>query len=237
MGEFWMGTGCLLVYFVVCASVALIARRLVWIPNEVFRKTLHLILLGSLLIWVLCFRTWWIAALSAVLFEIVVYPILKIAERWTGYSELVTERKKGELKSSLIIVFTMFAIVISICWGWQNDKMLVLASVYAWGFGDAAAALIGKRFGKHPIEGKHIEGRKSVEGTSAMFLVSLVCVSFILILRGGLTWQAVLLTAVVTAAVSAVVELFSLSGNDTITCPLAAMAVMLPLLHLLGGGV
>lgn len=237
MSEFLLGTGYLLVYFVICASAALILRLFIKVPNEVFRKILHGILLGSLLVWVLAFETWWIAVISVVIFEVFVYPILVIAERIKGYSQLLTERKSGELKSSLLIVFTMFAVVISICWGWLNDKLLVFACVYAWGFGDAAAALIGKWFGKHHIEGKHIEGRKSIEGTVAMFLVSLASVFAILMIRGGLAWPWVLLIAFITAVVSAVVELFSLHGNDTIFCPFAAMAVMLPLLHLLGGGV
>lgn len=237
MNEFLSGTGYLLIYFIVLASLAVVLRLLTRVPDEVFRKLLHGILLGSLLVWVLAFKTWWISVLSVVVFETAVYPILMVAERIKGYSRLLTERKSGELKRSLLIVFTMFAVVLSVCWGWLGDKLLVLASVYAWGFGDAAAALVGKRFGKHPLEGKHIEGRKSVEGTVAMFLVSLVSVFVILLLRGGLNWLPVLLVAVVTAGVSATVELFSMRGNDTIFCPLAAMAVMLPLLHLLGGGV
>ena len=86
-----------------------------------------------------------------------------------------------------------------------------------------------------PLTGRHIEGRKSVEGTVAMFLVSLVSVLVILSLRGGLPWYGLLLTAYVTAGVSAVVELYSLGGNDTVTCPLAAMAVLLPMTALFGG--
>lgn len=237
MSEFWLGTGCLLIYFAICASSAFILRIMTQVPNEVFRKILHGILLGSLLVWVLVFKTWWIAVLSVVVFEVTVYPILLLAERLKGYSQLVTERKAGELKSSLLIVFSMFAVVLCVCWGWLGDKILVLACVYAWGFGDAAAALVGKRFGRHPLEGKHIEGRKSVEGSLAMFAVSLLSVFVILMMRGDLSWPSVLLVATVTAAVSALVELFSMHGNDTIFCPLAAMTVMLPLLHLLGGGI
>ena len=44
-------------------------------------------------------------------------------------------------------------------------------------------------------------------------------------------------TAYVTASVCAVVELYSMSGNDTITCPLAAMAVLVPMTGVFGGAV
>lgn len=227
------GTGYSLCYYIICASAALGIRRMTRIPNEIFRKLLHCILLGSLLIYVFGFEIWWHAAASCVLLEAAVYPILRYFERFKGYSELVTERKSGELKNSLIVVFTMFAAVISVCWGWLGDKMLVLACIYAWGFGDAAAALIGKRFGKHRFP----NSKKSWEGTLSMFTVSFVSVAVILTCRGGMRWYGCGLTALIAAAVSAAVELYTPGGYDTITCPVAAMTVMLPLLHLFGGGV
>lgn len=236
MTELFSGTRSVLLYFLLAASTALLLRRLVRIPDEIFRKLLHCILLGSLLVWVLAFETWWMAALTAAIFTVAVYPILFLAERIQGYSQFVTERKSGELKSSLVLVFAMFILVLTVCWGWLGDKYVTLAALYAWGFGDAAAALVGKRFGKHPLTGRHIEGRKSVEGSLAMFLVSFLCVTVILMARGGLTAPVCLVIAGATAAVSTAAELFSLQGRDTITCPLAAMAVLLPLLHFLGGG-
>lgn len=38
-------------------------------------------------------------------------------------------------------------------WGWLGEKYLIIASVLAWGLGNAAA-LIGKRFGHYYIEGR-----------------------------------------------------------------------------------
>ncbi len=112
--------------------------------------------------------------------------------------------------------------------------MLALASIYAWGLGDAAAALIGKRFGKHHFKGAAIS-RKSWEGTLAMFAVSFVTVFTLLQFRGGLSPAGCIFSAAGTAAVSAAVELYTPNGMDTITCPLAAMAVLLPLVALFGG--
>ena len=177
MQDIFNGLGAIFVYFLVAASAALLLRRLVSIDDEVFRKLLHCILLGSLLIWTLVYAVWWHAALTAILFAFCVYPLLFFAERIDGFSAFVTERRRGELKNSLMIVFVMFAAVVCVCWGWLGDKLLALASVYAWGFGDAAAALVGKRFGRRALTGAHIEGRKSVEGSLAMFATSFVCVA------------------------------------------------------------
>lgn len=231
------GFGNVLVYFMVAASVALLLRRFVHIKDEVFRKGLHCILLGSLLVLVFSFSVWWQAALTALAFAVAAYPILCLAERVKGFSAFVTERTSGELKRSLLIVFFMFAVEISVCWGWLGDKLLVLACIYAWGFGDAAAALVGKHFGRHALTGTHIEGTKSVEGSLAMFTVSFVCVGVILALRGGLPLYGYILIPALTATGASVVELFSLHGMDTITCPLAATAIMLPLVYWIGGGI
>ena len=233
MQDFLTGTGYTLLYYCILAAAALLVRFLIRIPDEIFRKTLHGILLGSLLVYVFGFTVWYHAALSCLCFAAVVFPILYFFERFKNYSHMVTERHKGELKSSLIFVFSMFAAVISVCWGWLGERLLVIASVYAWGIGDAAAALIGKRFGRHKIPGT----KKSFEGSLSMFALSFVTVFLILYIRGGMSFGGIMITALATGAVSAAVEVYTPGGMDTISCPLAAMAVLLPLTAAFGGGI
>ena len=232
--EFLIGFGLLLGYFAVCATGALVLRRLVALPAEVFRKTLHIILLGSILVLTYGFVTWWVAAAAAVVFIVLVFPILAVLEHVPGYSALLTERKKGEIKRSLVVVFAMFAVLLCVCWGWLSLRYLVIASVLAWGLGDAAAALVGKRFGQHYIEGRLVEGRKSLEGTLAMFAVSFVTVAVVLLANGAVCWYGYVPISLLTAALCAVVELYTLGGMDTLTCPLTAAAVLIPLVHLWG---
>ena len=235
MQEVISGTSTILIYFIVAAGTALGCRCFIKIPNELFRKILHGILLGSLFIFIFAFDTWWIVALEAVAFAIIVYPILMFFEGFKGFSQLTTERKAGELKKSLLLVFFMFATVVIVCWGWMGDKYLVLASVSAWGFGDAAAAMIGKRFGKHKITWRYTDGKKSLEGSLAMFVVSMISVAIVLLIRGGLNLVGYVVVSSVVALVSAVAELYSKGGNDTVICPVSAMVVLLPLLYLFGG--
>lgn len=235
MNPIIQGTLNLILYFVIAAGLALTAHYLFPIPKEIFRKTLHFILLGSFLVFVFSYPTWQSAALAAIIFEVLVYPILAFFERYKGYSELTTERKHGELKASLMLVYTMFAIVVAVCWGVFEDKYLALASLYAWGIGDAFAALIGKKFGKHKIHAPKLDGKKSYEGTGSMFLVSFLTVTTILLCRGGLDIIPCLIIALLVAAVAALTELYSKDGNDTIICPLSAMVILLPLVYLFGG--
>lgn len=235
MNPTFIGILNLIIYFVVAVISAFSCRVLFPIPNEVFRKILHFVLLGSFYVLIVSFPTWKSAVLTAIVFEVLVYPILLFFERFRKFSEFTTERSSGELKHSLLLVYTMFAVVVSICWGIFCDKYLALTSLYAWGFGDAAAALIGKRFGKHKIKVTGSDGKKSYEGTAAMFLVSCITVFIILTLRGGLGQLPCIITAVVVGAVSAVSELYSKNGNDTVICPLLAMTGLLPLVSLFGG--
>lgn len=235
MGAVLHGTLNLILYFVIAAGLALTCHHLFPIPKELFRKILHFILLGSFLVFIFSYPTWQSATLAAIIFELAVWPILAFFERYRGYSELTTERKKGELKASLLLVFTMFAIVVSICWGVLGDKYLALASLYAWGIGDAFAALVGKKFGKHKIKAPKLDGKKSYEGTCSMFFISFLTVTIILLCRGGLGTVPCLIIALLVAAVAAFAELYSKNGNDTIICPLSAMVTLLPLVSLFGG--
>ena len=233
--ELLSGFGWLIGYFVICVICVLLVRLMVKMHTEYFRKILHFILLGSLVVFVYAFQTWWVSVIAAVVFAVIVFPILAFGERFKGYSELLTERKKGEIKRSLVIVFAMFAVVISVFWGWLDDKPLVVACVFTWGFGDASAALVGKRYGRHFLEGKMIEGRKSMEGTAAMFITSFISVAVILLIRGGMPWYGYITTSLITAGVCAVTELYTLDGFDTMTCPLASAAVIIPFTFLWGG--
>jgi len=234
LSEFLAGCGGLIGYFVPCAAAALLLRRLVAVPAEVFRKTLHMILLGSIFVLTYAFTTWWVSAAAALAFAAALFPVLALAERLPGYSALLTERKRGEIKRSLAVVFAMFAALISVCWGWLGEKYLVIASVLAWGLGDAAAALVGKRFGRHLIEGRLVEGRKSLEGTLAMFAVSFLTVMAVLLANRSMAWYGYAPVSALTAAACAVVELYTKDGMDTLTCPFAAAAVLIPLIHLAG---
>ena len=235
MTELLHGAGAVCIYFVVAASTAFALRMTRKIPDEIFRKGLHFILLGAYIPFITAFETWYLAALFAVVLEILIYPILAWFEHFQNYSSITTERKKGEFKHSLLLAFTMLAVAIAVCWGWLGDKLLVLACMYAWGVGDAFAALIGKRFGRHKIRLKFADRRKSVEGSLAMFLSSALSVAAVLLIRGGLSWGGYVVIPMAAAAVTTLVEMHTRGGMDTVTCPTAALLVILPLAQLFEG--
>jgi len=235
MQEFLHGAGVVCIYFAAAASAALLTRKLIKIPDEIFRKTLHFILLFSYIPFAFAFETWWRSVLLTVLLELLIYPALALAERLPMFSSFVTERKHGEFKQSMLLAFTMLAVCNTVCWGLLGDQYLGLACMYAWGVGDAFAALIGKRFGNHRITWKYADKHKSVEGSAAMFLTSAIAVASVLLAHDHLTLPAYIVIPAAGAAVSTLVEMVTKDGRDTIYCPTAAMLVMIPLMALFGG--
>ena len=101
-----------------------------------------------------------------------------------------------------------------------------------WGFGDAAAALVGKRFGKHKTGLKFADPEKTWEGTSAMWVASFIVGTAVLLVISGAPWYYCLAASAVTSVFGAYTELISKGGNDTVTVPVVNCAVLL-ILHLI----
>ena len=235
MQEFLNGAGIVCLYFAAAASSAFALRWLIRIPDELFRKILHFILLLSYIPFAFAFETWWRSVLLTVIMEALIYPVLAWAERLRGFGTFVNQRKGGEFKHSLLLAFTMLAVCNTVCWGLLGDKYLGLACMYAWGVGDAFAALVGKRFGRHKIKWKLADPHKSLEGSAAMFVTSALAVAGVLLAHNHLSPAACVLIPLAGAATATLVEMITPGGMDTITCPTAAMAVMIPLMALMGG--
>jgi phytol kinase len=101
------------------------------------------------------------------------------------------------------------------------------ASVLVLAVGDALAALVGERFGRHPYRVE--DSRRSFEG-SAAFLLSATAILFLsLWLGGGREFGMALLSALYVSAILAVLEAVSLQGSDNLWIPLASMAILLNL--------
>lgn len=95
-----------------------------------------------------------------------------------------------------------------------------LVALWVLGFGDPAAAIIGRRFGKHPL----VHGR-TLEGTLAfVFFGAASAFAFLMITHpetGALTLG---ITCIVGAITGALAELWSRRIDDNLSIPLAACA-------------
>ena len=221
-----------LVYLAVCLSVLLSARALLPINAEIWRKALHFVAYTSSLFMMAVAREWLTPTICCLVFAAIVYPMLHYAERWQGYSRLFSQRHPGEVKASLLLLFCSHAALIALCWGLLGKPCIATAAIFMWGTGDTAAALVGKRFGKHHVRLPLADPRKTWEGSLAMTITAFTAGFAALLLTAPMGWPACLIHAAVTAPVAAYVELISHGGNDTVNVPVAS-ALCLWLLSLI----
>jgi phytol kinase len=227
-----IGFGLFVGYFIVAGLPPILLKVYLNTPFEVTRKMYHLVIALSIFPLLNLFSSWYAAVLGVILFVLMIYPILKMVEDSSLYKRIAVEREGGEFRRSLIIVQLSIALLIFVFWGllgidWQY---IAVVAVMAWGFGDAAAALVGKAFGRHRILHPQIEGAKTYEGTFAMFVVAGLTIFFTLLVYAGQSWQVSFAVAALIAPVSATVELFSRQGTDTLTVPLTVAFSVLPLM-------
>ena len=167
--------------------------------------------------------------LTSILLAVIIYPILAQFEKEAWFGKLFVQKKPGEIKKSFLLLFLMFAVVISMAWGVFNRPHLAAAAILMWGTGDAAAALVGIPFGKHKVRSRFTDGKKSWEGSAAMLLVSFFAGLIVLLLVQKIDLPRALLMAGAGAVVGAVTELVSPSELDTVTVPIAIIIVLLML--------
>ena len=216
-----------LVYMFSLAGVVFLINKIFALPKELFRKLLHFIAFSSVIVMIYAANNWISASLVPVAIIMLMYPGLILAEKNRGFTEMVVERRKGELKSSLLQLFGTIALIITISWGFLGHKELAVAAILMWGFGDAAAALIGKRFGKHKVlRFKHVDHKKSWEGTAAMSIVAFAFGIASLMIIGNIPIVYCVIAVIIAAPLAAITELVTKNGYDTVTVPIVCTCTL-----------
>ena len=214
--------------FIVPALMILLPIRfLTSLPSFVFRKLLHFVAFTSVSLMILTAGSWQAAALTSVLIAIALYPVLAALENASWFGKLFVQKSPGEIKRSLLLLFLMFAALISVAWGWFVSPHLAAAAILMWGTGDAAAALVGIPWGKHKVRSRFTDGKKSWEGSLAMLAVSFLSGVMILLAEQKTALPRALLMAFLGAVLGTATELFSPSEYDTVTVPVVIVIVLL----------
>ena len=214
--------------FIVPALMILLPIRfLTRLPSFVFRKLLHFVAFASVSLMILTAGSWQAAALTSVLIAIALYPVLAALENASWFGKLFVQKSPGEIKRSLLLLFLMFAALISVAWGWFVSPHLAAAAILMWGTGDAAAALVGIPWGKHKVRSRFTDGKKSWEGSLAMLAVSFLSGVMILLAEQKTALPRTLFMAFLGAVLGTATELFSPSEYDTVTVPVVIVIVLL----------
>jgi len=214
--------------FIVPAALILVALHvLLDIPRVVFRKLLHLPAFCSAAVVVWRADSWQTASLTLVLFAVVVYPVLWLCQSWSGYDRLFVQKKPGEIKKSLLLMFLCDAALVAVCWGIFNLPWIAVSAILMWGSGDGAAALVGHKWGKHHVKIPLADPKKTWEGSAAMLLISTIVGTIALLVLSSMAWHHCLLMSLAASLLGAYTELITHNGNDTVSVPVANTVVLL----------
>ena len=107
---------------------------------------------------------------------------------------------------------------------WESHPLILITAMLLLAISDAAAALVGENLSAPRIY--HIgPDKKSVEGSTAMFLTSLAIVAAVLLLSGRPAMEVLWFSAL-AAFFATVCEALSYQGSDNLTVPLGAALVL-----------
>lgn len=214
-------------YILPCVLILLGVRFGARVPQFVFRKLLHLVAFTCVIVMLLGAAAWPAVSAASLLIAAIIYPILALLEKKSWFAGMFVEKRPGEIKQSLVLLFSMFAVLTALGWGCFGKPAVTAAAILMWGVGDAAAALVGIPFGRHKVRLKGTDGKKSWEGTLAMAAVSFCCGMAFLLLCAGIPPVRALAMCLGGAAAGAATELFSPSEWDTVSVPSVILLVLL----------
>lgn len=216
-----------LLYIVPFAAALVTVHFTLRIPRELFRKMLHVAAFTSTPVIMWLSGDWLVTVMVLVTFGVVVWPLLAAVEGQPWYDGLFVQRRLHEVRRSLLLMFWGSALLVAVCWGAFARPDVAATSILMWGFGDAAAALVGKRWGRHHTGLPLADPHKTWEGSGAMCAVSFVVGTGALVACGAGGVLGCAVRAAVAALAGSYVELITRKGYDTITVPFAIAAVLL----------
>ncbi len=232
-GELATNVLLMLVCYVYVLAVIFVSGKLdkfLDISSKTSRKFLH-IMIGNLPFIIPFFSPAIFPTLVAAPFIVVTFlatpysPFKSINRKLRGLSEITGEGHRWGLVF-YAVSYTCLAFLFS------QESYVIAAGILPMAYGDAAASIVGEKFGRHKYT---LIARKSFEGSSAMFLVTLASLTIGLIFFSVIYSFSFLskIPALLSAAVVAtIVEGFSPLGFDNLTVPTFSVLTFL----LYGGG-
>ncbi len=215
-----------LIFIIIFAAVLIVIQGIFRMNKNVFRKLLHVIAFTSSIFAAMKGQSWQAGTLTLILFAAVVYPILWLAENWKHYAALFVEKKPGEIRSSLLLLFLSQALFLAVSCGLLKKPYLLVCATASWGLGDIAAAWVGRPLGKHKIRLFFADHNKTWEGSAAMALVSFLASFASLHFFSPYSTIQILVISLIIGIVSSLSEMASTGGNDTVTVPLANLLTL-----------
>lgn len=221
----------ILVSYIYAGGLLLFAeglRKFFGVPPEFTRKIIHI----SAGMWVFgilfLFDDWRIGILPFVTFIFVNYLLYRY--------RVIAAMDTGESSPGTVYFAISVSLLFALFWrpgSGMDNAPIAVAGVMAMTWGDAFAALIGKRFGKYKYT--VFSSTRTYEGSLVMFLASSLAIFLVLLLLPGsvfsplaspLDFQLVVITTVIAAAFATLVEAISPRGTDNFSVPLVTSVIV-----------
>lgn len=206
----------LLLFEIPFMLIILFLRRRNSLPEYIYRKIVHFALVLGIFYLMSYAHSWQSALIQCIVIIIFWYPIFLIFEKYEFYKNVLAEKNPGEIKRTLLLLFVPLILETALAGFLFNDTINQAVSVIMWGFGDAAAAIIGTNCGFHKIGFGVNRNNKSFEGTLAMFTLSLI---FAIVTTRLYSYPFTITSLLFCSIISAIVELLTDGEYDTFTVP------------------
>lgn len=196
-------------YVLMVVGLAEGLRRSGRISFDVSRKIIHVGVGTWIIPTILLFDHAWAAALPPA-----VFVLLNLGSRKLGLVKAM-EEEAGDNRGTVLFPLA-FVILILLLWNQPGGRVALAAGILVLAWGDAAAALIGRRWGRHRY--RVGSGWRSLEGSLAMLLTSIVAIAVIGHFIAEAPYSPLLVLAAAGAAT--LLEAASRWGTDNLLVPL-----------------
>ena len=197
-------------------GAAELLRKVLRLDIEFTRKVVHIGV--GMWAWgtVVLFQNKWFA---------IIPPTAFIFINYFSYRRGLFLAMQSKDRSNLGTVYFPIAFVVIILLFWDATRPIIPLLLMPMTWGDAFAAIIGKRYGRHQYT--VFGATRSIEGSATMFIVSLISVILAgLVISPQLTALGILL-ALVSATLCTIAEALSPWGLDNLIVPAASVLVWL----------
>jgi len=132
-------------------------------------------------------------------------------------------------------VYFPISFAILVLWFWEKDAAILLTAMLIMSFGDPIASWVGESV-KNPKLFKIWSDKKSIQGSTAMFIVSFIVASigmfvFRKLLENPISISTAVIFGIFTAFFATIAETISYKGTDKLMVPLGAGVILDFLYH------
>jgi len=191
---------------VVAASELL--RRATGKGGEFTRKFVHVGIGLWIVPTIILFETWYWAALPPAAAVVMNFASLRL--------RLIKSIERGQTADYGTVLFPLSFVICIAAFFRTAAPEAAAAGIIVMALGDAAAAIVGRTFGRHPYT--FLGAKKSIEGSAAMLVVSWAAVFGVLVFFRTPSAKAAAVAALL-AAVGTALEAAGRNGLDNLTVP------------------